>query len=110
MARMTSWGFVLTTAFLTALVPGVFSVGQGQPPVAGKAPPPLANRPKVPGRLLLHLRERREEAKGSGKLKFVERAVEWQAAETAIIVCDMWDDHRCKSAAQRVGVMVPRMN
>ena len=31
-------------------------------------------------------------------------------AETAIIVCDMWDDHHCKIAAQRVGVMAPRMN
>jgi hypothetical protein len=28
--------------------------------------------------------------------------------ETAIIVCDMWDDHHCKIAAQRVGVMVSR--
>jgi nicotinamidase-related amidase len=31
-------------------------------------------------------------------------------AKTAVIICDMWDDHYCKSAAQRVGVMAPRMN
>jgi nicotinamidase-related amidase len=71
---------------------------------------PLANRPKVPGKLRLHLRERREEPRKSGQVKVVERTVDWDVAETAIIVCDMWDDHHCKIAAQRVGVMAPRMN
>jgi hypothetical protein len=52
----------------------------------------------------------REETKGSDKIKVVERTVPWQVAETAIIVCDMWDDHHCKMAAQRIGVMAPRMN
>ena len=68
----------------------------------------LANRPKVPGKLRLHLRERREEPKGT--FKVIERSVDWDVAETAIIVCDMWDDHHCKIAAQRVGVMARRMN
>src|SRR4051794_41420434 len=63
----------------------------------------VAVRPKVPGVLRLNLRERKE-----GKV--VQRTADWQAAQTAIIVCDMWDDHYCKSAAQRVGVMAPRMN
>ena len=31
-------------------------------------------------------------------------------AETAIIVIDMWDDIYCKQSAQRIGVLVPRMN
>jgi nicotinamidase-related amidase len=35
---------------------------------------------------------------------------QWRASETMIIICDMWDDHYCKSAAQRVGVMAPKMN
>src|SRR5882724_8200662 len=70
----------------------------------------IENRPKVPGKLRLNLRERREEPKESGKIKVVERTVEWDVAETAIIVCDMWDDHHCKIAAQRVGVLAPRMN
>jgi nicotinamidase-related amidase len=68
------------------------------------------NRPKVPGKLKLHLRERKETKPGSGDFKVVERTAEWNVAETAIIVCDMWDDHHCKSAAQRVGVMAPKMN
>src|SRR5688572_8040930 len=67
----------------------------------------IANRPVVSGMLALTLRERKEI---NGKVAMVERQVEWKASETAIIVCDMWDDHYCKSAAQRVGVMAPRMN
>jgi nicotinamidase-related amidase len=68
------------------------------------------NRPRVPGKLRLHLRERREEKPGSGTFKAVERTVEWEVSETAVIVCDMWDDHFCKLAAQRVAEMAPRMN
>jgi nicotinamidase-related amidase len=58
----------------------------------------------------LHLRERKEERPGSGVFKAVERTAEWDVAETAVIVCDMWDDHYCKAAAQRVADLVPRMN
>jgi len=36
--------------------------------------------------------------------------VRWNVAETAIVVCDMWDNHHCQIAAQRVGVLAPRMN
>jgi nicotinamidase-related amidase len=32
------------------------------------------------------------------------------AAETALLICDMWDDHRCRAAAERVAEMAPRMN
>jgi nicotinamidase-related amidase len=70
----------------------------------------LVNRPKLAGTLRLQLRERREDPPGSGKFKVLERSTEWKAGETAIIICDMWDDHYCKLAAQRVGVMVPIMN
>ena len=66
-------------------------------------------RPKVPGTIKLTLRDR-PSPKGEKPVAPRERTVEWAAAETAIIICDMWDDHYCKSAAQRVKVMVPRMN
>lgn len=69
-----------------------------------------ANRPKVAGELRLVLRERRETAKGSGKYEAVEREAIWKASETAIIICDVWDDIYCKLAAQRIGVMAPVMN
>jgi nicotinamidase-related amidase len=68
---------------------------------------PIANRPKVAGKMSLNLRERKE---AGGKVAANERKVEWAAAKTAIIVIDMWDDHYCKMAAQRVGVMAPKMN
>ncbi len=78
--------------------------------LAAAEPSTVTHRPAVPGVLRLQLRERREEPAGSGQVKVHERAVDWQVAETAIIVCDMWDDHHCKIAAQRVGVLAPRMN
>ncbi|HUR55707.1 MAG TPA: isochorismatase family protein [Gemmataceae bacterium] len=66
-------------------------------------------RPKVPGKLRLTLRER-PGPKDAKATEARERGAEWPAAETAIIICDMWDDLYCKSAVQRIGVMVPRMN
>ena len=33
----------------------------------------------------------------------------WQAGETAVIVCDMWDAHHCYRAVLRENQMVPRM-
>jgi nicotinamidase-related amidase len=79
------------------------------PVVTGDKPAePVANRPRVPGKLRLWLRERHKAA--GGQFRIVERTADWDVAETAVIICDMWDDHYCKSAAQRVGAMVPRMN
>ncbi|MBP85932.1 MAG: hypothetical protein CMJ64_04315 [Planctomycetaceae bacterium] len=40
----------------------------------------------------------------------IEETVEWNASDTAIIICDMWADHPCKLAAMRVARMAPRMN
>jgi nicotinamidase-related amidase len=34
----------------------------------------------------------------------------WKAAETALIVCDVWDKHWCRGANERLAVMLPRMN
>jgi nicotinamidase-related amidase len=36
--------------------------------------------------------------------------VRWAPAETAFIICDMWDDHWCKGAARRVGELAPVVN
>lgn len=92
----------LCVSFVLIILPGAaYFTGD-------KNEPRIANRSKVPGKLRLNLRERSEELKG--KIRVIERTVDWEVAETAIIVCDMWDDHHCKIAAQRVGVMAPRMN
>lgn len=87
----------------TALARLVVVALAGQVPFPDVSTEPLPNRPKVPGVLRLHTRQREPD-------KFVERTVEWKLAETAIIIIDMWDGHYCRSAAQRLGVMVPRMN
>jgi nicotinamidase-related amidase len=34
----------------------------------------------------------------------------WKAGETAVIVCDMWDDHTCAGAARRVAAFAPRLD
>ena len=34
----------------------------------------------------------------------------WDPRKTAVVICDMWNDHWCKSAAGRVAEMAPRMN
>src|SRR5262245_28497401 len=68
-----------------------------------------ANRAKVPGTLNLRTR-RREQSAGAAKPKIVEKTVRWEAAQTAIIICDMWDAHTCSLSAQRVAAMAPRMN
>ncbi len=55
--------------------------------------------------LVLNLRSR---AKEDGKTKL--EPVSWNPEKTALIICDMWDDHWCKSAARRVGEMAPALN
>src|SRR5262245_7583569 len=55
-------------------------------------------------------RSRIEKPKGSGQYQVVEKTVEWAPAKTAIIICDMWDQHWCKGASARVAEMAPVMN
>src|SRR5438105_858700 len=38
------------------------------------------------------------------------RQVLWQPAQTAIIVCDMWDAHHCLNAVRRLEELAPVMN
>jgi nicotinamidase-related amidase len=40
----------------------------------------------------------------------IEKVVVWDSKKTAIIVCDMWDQHWCKSAAARVNELAGPMN
>src|SRR6185436_501412 len=39
-----------------------------------------------------------------------ERQLKWDPKKTAVIICDMWDQHWCKGAASRVAEMAPRVN
>ena len=56
--------------------------------------------------LSLNLRSRNK----TENSKAIEKKVAWKPSETALIVCDMWDDHWCKSAARRVVEMAPHLN
>jgi nicotinamidase-related amidase len=38
------------------------------------------------------------------------KTVKWEPKKTALVICDMWDDHWCKSAARRVGEMAGPLN
>ena len=40
----------------------------------------------------------------------VEKKAYWDPKKTAIIICDMWDDHWCKSAARRVSELAGPLN
>jgi nicotinamidase-related amidase len=40
----------------------------------------------------------------------VTTTVLWDPRKTAVIICDMWEDHWCKSAAQRCAALAPRVD
>ena len=71
---------------------------------AGVAPASSEKR----GLLTLHFRSQKPGLFGStSSVEYTER---WDPKRTAIIVCDMWDDHWCRSAAARVGELLDPMN
>jgi nicotinamidase-related amidase len=90
--------------FVGILPFGLAAISRPQEPRREDA---LPNRPKVPGTLSLRARKRNEVGPAA---KVSEQTLRWEAAQTAIIVCDMWDTHTCNLSAQRVAVMAPRMN
>jgi nicotinamidase-related amidase len=65
-------------------------------------------RPEKSTAMNLHLRSQNGGA--SGTVVASERVESWDPHRTAIIVCDMWDDHWCKSASSRVGELIEPMN
>lgn len=60
------------------------------------------------GELLFTARSQHESEPGLWQTRFEETA--WDAEETAVIICDMWNKHWCNGATGRVDQMVPRMN
>jgi nicotinamidase-related amidase len=59
--------------------------------------------------LRLPLRTRVEAFKGSGVWEEVHFERKVLIAETAVLICDMWDNHWCTGAARRVGELVRAM-
>ena len=95
-------------AFL-ATMSGVLGTSAAQSPES-TASAALPNRPKVPGTLSLLARRRDKQQQSNGNAGVQEQTLRWKVADTAIIICDMWDTHTCALSAQRVGAMAPRMN
>jgi len=59
--------------------------------------------------ITVDLRSRMEAFKGSGEWREVQFRQSLPVEKTAVIVCDMWDNHWCKGATQRVGGLVQKM-
>ena len=64
---------------------------------------PAAAVPQAERRLSLDARRRT--AAGA-----IDQKLTWNPRQTAVIVCDMWDDHYCLSSVGRLEAMIPRMN
>ena len=56
--------------------------------------------------LRMNLRSRVEAFRGSGEWQEVRFEKNLPVAETAILICDMWDNHWCKGASRRVDGLV----
>jgi nicotinamidase-related amidase len=89
----TRWLCALAVLFIAA-----GRVGAEEPKAAAKPADTLR----------LNLRARAEIFKGQGPAE-VTSTLEVPADKVAIVICDMWDDHWCKSAAKRCGEMAERM-
>jgi nicotinamidase-related amidase len=57
--------------------------------------------------LRLNLRSRTKTTNG---ITIRMKTASWDTKKTALVICDMWDDHWCKSAARRVGEMAGPFN
>lgn len=59
--------------------------------------------------LSINLRSR-VPATDKGAFVVTDKKVSWDPKKTALIICDMWDDHWCKSASRRVTELAGPMN
>jgi nicotinamidase-related amidase len=59
--------------------------------------------------LRLTLRTQVEAARGSGKWSDVRTPAELSPQETAVVICDVWDRHWCKSATRRCGELAKKI-
>ena len=60
--------------------------------------------------LVLVTRSRAPLADDTGRFRVVQNKVQWEPKQTAIIICDMWNQHWCKGATERVAELAPYMN
>ncbi len=60
--------------------------------------------------LELDARSREQIADQDGQFRVISEKLNWSASKTAIIICDVWDQHWCKGATRRGGELAPRIN
>jgi nicotinamidase-related amidase/type 1 glutamine amidotransferase len=60
--------------------------------------------------LKVDVRKRVAAADAPGQFSVACQTQQWEPNETAIIICDMWNQHWCKGATQRVAELAPVMN
>lgn len=89
---------------------GAVVAGKEGPACAANSTDSSRSMPRVPGVFRLRVRSCEEPVPEGPAYTPKFTSVDWNTSETAIIVCDMWSDHPCKMAAQRVGEIAPRMN
>jgi len=54
--------------------------------------------------------QKRVPVNGTDSFTVVKVTQQWNPQETAVIICDMWDQHWCKGATRRVAELAPEMN
>jgi nicotinamidase-related amidase len=86
---------ILCTAGLLALAGGS---------LPGEEPPAAADGP-----LHLHLRTRVQPFKGQDRWEEAVVDKDIRPRETAVIICDMWDNHWCQAAARRCAALARKM-
>ena len=60
--------------------------------------------------LTLHARSRTPVEPKSPRVHTTTAVQHWDAAKTALVVCDMWDKHWCPESTARVAELAPRVN
>jgi nicotinamidase-related amidase len=77
------------------------AVGVGFAVIVGAAPA---------AEMRMNLRSRVEAYRGSGEWREVSFPERLAPAETALILCDVWDRHWCQGASDRVALLAPRIS
>lgn len=61
-------------------------------------------------KLDLRVRVRAQDPASPDRFAVHSRVVQWDASKTALVVCDMWDEHWCRGATSRVSEIASQMN
>ena len=72
--------------------------------------PDVARSASSGGQLLFVTRSREPLTDDASRFQVVQNKVEWDPKQTAIIICDVWDQHWCKGATRRCKELAPRIN